>query len=126
MKSTATKIITEAITEHGTPNWIAYVPTRVRKELEYAELLLLLENAKPSEGSEKRVDKTAKILRWCADNLYEQVTVKQIASIGSVSVATAKTLMTDRADIFRPSEGKLYEIRDPQADRGRKVAQRVA
>jgi len=45
------------------------------------------------------------------------VTVKELAAIGECSEATVRTLINDRRDIFRKSDGRKYEVRDPQADR---------
>lgn len=57
------------------------------------------------------------IVAWCRRNIFSQVTVKELATIGECSEATVRTLINDRRDIFRKSDGRLYEVRDPQTDR---------
>jgi len=57
------------------------------------------------------------IVAWCRNNIFAEVTVKELAAIGECSEATVRSLINDRRDIFRKSDGRKYEVRDPQADR---------
>jgi hypothetical protein len=56
-------------------------------------------------------------MSWAKENVFELVTIKQLAEIGEISDATARKIVTDRPDIFVKREGRQYEVRDPQADR---------
>jgi hypothetical protein len=57
------------------------------------------------------------VIAWCRNNIFAEVTVKELAAIGECSEATVRALINDRRDIFRKSEGRKYEVRDPKADR---------
>jgi len=109
--------VTAAINTYGTPVWVAHVATRVRKLVPAHIKAELLVNAKASEGWRTAQDGVQDIMSWVKDNVYELVTVKQLAEIGDISEATARKIVTDRPDIFVKREGRQYEIRDPQADR---------
>ncbi len=109
--------VTAAINTYGTPVWVAHVATRVRKLVPAHIKAELLANAKASEGWRTAQDGVQDIMSWVKDNVYELVTVKQLAEIGDISEATARKIVTDRPDIFVKREGRQYEIRDPQADR---------
>lgn len=65
----------------------------------------------------KRADYRRMIERWCAERLFEEVTVGQVAEAGCVSPATARKFIEDRADLFRRLGRSTWEVRDPQADR---------
>lgn len=114
----ATAIVQDAIAQHGAPAWIAFVPMRIRKLVPAEIKRELIANAKTSEGWSSKQDGRNRIVAWCANNLYKQVTVKELAIIGECSEATVRTLINDRRDIFRKSDGRKYEIRDPRIDRG--------
>jgi len=87
----AVRLVSEAIAEFGKPVWVANVP--------------------------KAVDGVSDISAWAKENVFEIVTIKQLAEIGEVSEATVRKLVSDRPDIFKKIEGRKYEIRDPQEDR---------
>lgn len=65
----------------------------------------------------KRADKYEAIWKWCGENVFAQVTPKEIAEIGDISYPTALKLVGDRVDFFRKVKHGLYEVRDPKADR---------
>ncbi len=113
----AIREVTEAINTYGKPVWVAQVPTRVRNLVPTHIKAELLANAKASEGWRTAQDGVQDIMSWVKENIFELVTVKQLAEIGDISEATARKIVTDRPDIFVKREGRQYEIRDPQADR---------
>lgn len=125
MEINPTLQVAQAIEQYGRPQWVAYVPTRVRKMVPYEVIMELLEGAQPSEGSVSKDDKKDKAMRWCQEHLFEEVTVKQIAEIGGLGESSARTLITSRPDVFRKLGRGVYEIRDPQADRGRVAKKRA-
>lgn len=109
--------VTAAINTYGTPVWVAHVASRVRKLVPVHIKAELLANAKPSEGWRTPQDGKQDILAWAKENIFQLVTVKQLAEIGEVSEATARKVVSDRPDIFVRREGRQFEVRDPQADR---------
>lgn len=113
----AIREVTEAIETYGTPVWIAHVPSRVRRLVPAQLKADLIALAKPSEGWRKPQDGKNDIMSWAKENVYELVTIKQLAEIGDISEATVRKVVTDRPDIFVKREGRQYEVRDPQADR---------
>lgn len=113
----AIREVTEAIETYGTPVWIAHVPSRVRRLVPAKIKADLIASAKRSEGWGRPQDGKNSIMSWAKENVYELVTIKQLAEIGEISDATARKIVTDRPDIFVKREGRQYEVRDPQADR---------
>ncbi len=113
----AIREVTEAVNTYGTPVWIAYVPSRVRNLVPAKIKADLIASARPSVGWRKPQDGKNDIMSWAKENVYELVTIKQLAEIGEISEATARKIVTDRPDIFVKREGRQYEVRDPQADR---------
>lgn len=113
----ATEYIADTITEYGRPAWVAEVPTSIRQMVPHSVIAGFLATAKASEGWGKPSDGRDTIIRWAKDNTFALVTVKELADIGGVSEATVRTLLGERPDLFRKSEGRKYEVRDPQADR---------
>ncbi len=113
----ATEYIADSISEYGRPAWIAQVPTSIRQLVPTSVIAGFLATAKPSEGWGSPRDGRDTILAWAKENVFAQVTVKELAEIGGVSEATVRNLVGERMDIFRKSDGRKYEVRDPQADR---------
>ena len=113
----AIREVTEAVETYGTPVWIAHVPSRVRRLVPAKIKADLIASAKRSEGWSRPQDGKNSIMSWAKENVYELVTIKQLAEIGEISDATARKIVTDRPDIFVKREGRQYEVRDPQADR---------
>ena len=116
----ATTQVAEAIEKHGAPAWVAYVPTRIRRLVPAEIKTAMIATAKVSEGWASKQDGRNRIIQWCKQNIFAEVTVKELAAIGECSEATVRTLINDRRDIFRKSDGRKYEVRDPEADRNAK------
>lgn len=119
--------IKEAIERFGVPCWVAHtshptrsaVPKEVKKEL--------LATAKVSQGWSKqfdgqfvfgktRTDDKENIMEWAKENVFEMVTVKQVAEACGVTEGCARRAMNTRPDVFKKF-GKEYEVRDADADR---------
>jgi len=115
----AEKMIRDAMIEHGTPNWVAYVPTSIRRQIPSETLIALREQyAELSATVAKRTDTKHDLIdRWCADNVFAEVTIAQLAEIGGCSGGFVRKKIAQRPDVFRRISHKTYEIRDPQADR---------
>lgn len=115
----AEKKIRDAMIEHGTPNWIAYVPSSVRKQVDPKRLTELRDQyARMSENvASKRDTKHDLIDEWCAKNVYAEVTLAELAEIGNCSREFVRQKALARPDIFRRVSHRTYEIRDPQEDR---------
>lgn len=115
----AKQIIADAIAMYGRPNWVAAVPSRIRKLVPYPVILEMMEDA--GRTPVKRVEKYQSIIDWTQEHLYEQVTPQDIMDIGDISYPTALKFIGDRPDIFRKIKRGLYELRDPQADRAKAI-----
>lgn len=113
----AEKIIRDALNEYGRPYWIAYVPRSVRKAVPYPVIEAMIHET--DKVPVKRSDKYQSIIDWTQEHLYEEVTPQTIMDIGGISYPTALKFISDRPDIFRKVKRGVYELRDPQADRGR-------
>ena len=115
----------EAVATYGMPVWYVkisinkqwLVPLDVRRNL--------LAEARPSEGwvNDKgcwyrgRLDAQAVLRNWASSNVYKVMTVREIADSASVPQTAVRKLIAERPDILRKSDGRTYEVRDPQADR---------
>jgi hypothetical protein len=117
----AEKIIIDAMIEHGTPNWVAYVPISVRKQITATRTVELREKyARLSESvANKRDTKHDLIDDWCANNVFAEVTLAELAAIGNCSKEFVRQKTIARPDIFRRISHTTYEIRDPHEDRNR-------
>lgn len=117
--SDAEKKIRDAMIEHGTPNWIAYVPTSIRKQVGAQRIAeLRTEHASTSANvASKSATKHDLIDEWCANNVFAEVTIAELAEIGNCSRGFARKKTIDRPDVFRRISHTTYEIRDPQEDR---------
>lgn len=113
----ATEYIADTIAQYGRPAWIAEVPVTIRQMVPNSIIAGFLATAKASEGWGSPRDGRDTIIAWAKDNIFALVTVKELAEIGGISEATVRTLLGERPDIFRKSDGRKYEVRDPQADR---------
>ena len=121
----ATEEMRTAIETHGAPVWYvnisisqqALVPLEVRRSL--------LAAARTSEGwvnqngcwYKGRLDAREALRQWAERNVFAVMTVAEIAAAADVTQSQVRTMITERPDIFRKSEGRNYEIRDAQADR---------
>ena len=65
----------------------------------------------------KRSDKYEAIKKWCAENVFAEVTTTEIADIGEISYQTALKYIADNPHTFRKVGRGKYEVRDPKADR---------
>lgn len=123
--TTATDIVAAAIETHGVPKYVAVVPSRIRREVPSDTLATLIANGRMSDGWVRqgdrvifgRIDARQALRTWAAQNLYAVMTVKEIATAAEVPQSAVRTMVSERPDIFRKSDGRTYEIRDPQADR---------
>lgn len=121
----AIEIYTEAVNTFGRPVYIVRVPSRIQKLVPLAVRKEVLATAKMSEGwvydngtyYKGRPDNKSIVLEWAKENVYQEVTTKQIAEATGVPLHTVRSVVSDRPDIFRESDGWNYEIRDPHADR---------
>jgi hypothetical protein len=110
-------MVAEAIEKYGAPVWVVKVPSRIRKLVPADIKAQMIATAKVSEGWATKQDGRNRIIAWCKNNTFAEVTVKELAAIGECSEATVRTLINDRRDIFRKSDGRKYEVRNPEADR---------
>lgn len=122
----ATEMYLNTLQEFGVPVYYSHIPVRIQKLVPLAVRREALANAQMSEGWVKELDGTyhkgrldyrTVVLMWARDNVYSIVTVKDIAEATGASQNIVRELTNDRPDIFRKSEGRTYEIRDPQEDR---------
>lgn len=125
--SDAAAQVAAAIETHGVPKWVTVVPMSVRRQVASDIKAQLLATARVSEGwsrqSDGRLifgtspDTPNKLLAWAQANVFAVLTVKEIAVAAGVSRKTVRRYINDRADIFRKSDGRTYEVRDSNADR---------
>lgn len=64
-----------------------------------------------------RPDVRDTLRRWAAQNVYAVHTVREIAELAAVPQSAVRTMISERPDIFRKSDGRTYEVRDADADR---------
>lgn len=121
----ATDEMRNAIETHGLPVWYVnmsperamLVPLEVRRSL-YA-------SARISDGwvnqngcwYRGRLDAREALRQWAAQNVFTVMTIAEIAAAADVTQTQVRTMITERGDIFRKSDGRTFEIRDPHADR---------
>lgn len=123
--TTATDIVAAAIETHGVPKYVAVVPSRIRREVPSDTLAALIANGRMSDGWVRqgqrvifgRLDARETLRVWAGNNVFAILTVKEIATAAQVPQSAVRTMVSERPDIFRKSDGRTYEIRDPQADR---------
>lgn len=117
----AEQLLREVTARHGTPVYIAYIPGRVRRMVPVEIRREILADAHVSDGWEGLVREQGrdKIMQWTRDNVYQIVTVKQLAEIGGVSETVARDLIKKNPRIFRKSDGWTYEVRNPNDDKQR-------
>lgn len=115
----AEKTIRDAMIEHGTPNWIAYVPVSIRKQVPTDRLTELRQQyaQRSAHVANKTETKNDLIDEWCTNNVFAEVTIAELAEIGGCSRGFARKKILARPDIFRRISHTTYEIRDPQEDR---------
>lgn len=96
-------------------------PTALRKNAVAQKVIDFLGVDSGEIRKERRSDKYGKILEWCANNRYHQVTAEQVAEVGDMSYATALKFMKSRPDLFHQLKRGLYEVRDPDLERSQSV-----
>lgn len=117
--------VAAAIEQHGEPKWLCHVPFSVRHQVPKEIKQRLLAEARVSEGWSRlgdrlvfgRGDARETLQQWARNNVHAVMTTREIADAAGVPQSTVRTLISERPDIFRKSEGRTYEIRDPQQDR---------
>lgn len=106
--------------KYGTPVYIAHISGRVRRLVPIETRRDILATAHTSPGWEgvAREQGRERIMAYVRDpqNVYKDVSVKELAAIGGVSEAIARDVVKSNVRIFKPIEGRRYEIRDPKAD----------
>lgn len=117
--------VAAAIETHGAPRWVAVVPMSVRRQVSAETKTALLATARISDGWARqgdrlifgRLDARETLRQWATQNLYAVLTVREIADAAGVPQSAVRTMISERPDIFRKSDGRTYEMRDPNADR---------
>ena len=123
--TTAAEQVAAAIETHGVPRYIGAVPTSVRRQVAPGEMAAMLATARISDGWCRqgdrlifgRLDPRETLRLWAAQNLYAVLTVREIADAAGVTASQVRTMIGERPDIFRKSDGRTFEVRDPHADR---------
>lgn len=121
----ATREVAHAIDTYGMPVWIAKVTMRTRALVPRDVMRDLLANARISEGwayqdgcyFKGRIDARAALIAWAKVNVFAIMTVKDIATSAGVPESAVRSMIVDRPDIIRKSDGRTYEVRDPHGDR---------
>jgi hypothetical protein len=121
----AEAICAKAIEEHGMPRWVGVVPISVRDAARVEVKRELMASARLSDGWAWQGDRlifgrpdAREMLRlWASQNVFAIMTVKEIATSAGVSQSAVRTMISERPDILRPSEGRTYEVRNPHDDR---------
>lgn len=123
----ATTRVVAAIETYGKPVWCAKVTMTERALVPKQILRDALAAANISEGWSRQGDTivfgradSREVLRdWATRNLYAILTVREIADAAGVTASQVRTMIEERPDIFRKSDGRTYEVRDPNGDRKR-------
>jgi Fic family protein len=102
--------VATAIAEHGSPNWIAYVPSSIRRQVPYDIITALLANARKTRPD----DKHRMILNHIVENPNTETTTAQVAQIMQVSLPTARSFITDNPQHFTDQGRGKWMIRNHQ------------
>jgi len=116
---TAHQIIESAIVEYGRPNWVATVPMSIRQAVPPSDIEQMLAAATANPHIEKTdaiIEQT--MVQWCIANLFAHITQHDLAATLGVTPERARRLIDRHADRYRKVQRGLWEVRDPQADRG--------
>lgn len=113
----AEEIVGDAIATHGRPLWVAHVPSNIREQVDPRWLAEQLASAHRSPDTIRREDQYGDILRWCKQNLFEEVTLQHLQDLSGLSAPTVRKFIESRIDLFRKLRRGVWEVRDPQADR---------
>lgn len=121
----ATEEMRYAVETYGMPVWYVKVSITKQRIVPLEVRRSFLASARPSEGwvnqngcwYRGRLDARDALRVWAGRNVFALVTVKEIAAAAEVPQSAVRSMISERPDIFRKSDGRTYEIRDPQADR---------
>jgi hypothetical protein len=121
----ATRQVAHAIDTYGAPVWLAKVPTTTRRLVPRDVMRDLVSRARLSEGwayqdgcyFKGRIDSRAALLAWATNNVFAIMTVKEIAQAADVPESAVRSMIVDRPDVLRKSDGRTYEVRDANEDR---------
>lgn len=109
--------VAQAIAEHGRPNWVAYVPQRIRQQVMSQDLAELLVAAKWSTESLAKADQYQRITEWCEQNVFAEVTINDLVEMSGLSPISVRNFIKDRPQMFRKLRRGVWEVRDHLADR---------
>jgi len=121
----ATREVAHAIDAHGLPVWCCHVTIATRSIVPRDKMRDMISNAKLSDGwayqdgcyFKGRINARDKLIKWATDNVFETMTVKDIAQAADVPESAVRSMTVDRPDILRKADGRTFEVRDPNADR---------
>ncbi len=121
----ATREVRNAIETFGAPVWVAHVTQRTRAIVPRDVKRDLINNASISEGwsyhqgqyIHGRLDARTTLIAWAKQNVFAIMTIKEIAQAAGVTQSAVRSMIDTRADIFRKSDGRTYEVRDADIDR---------
>ena len=114
---TPTQQVEKAIDEHGRPNWVAYVPQRVRQQVPTETLVYLLANARWATQTLAKADQQSKMEDWCMNNVFAEVTIADLMDVSGLSSVSVRNFIKDRPHLFRKLRRGVWEVRDPDADK---------
>jgi len=114
-----------AVETYGMPVWCAHVAITTRALVPREVKLDIMTNARLSEGwayqhgcyFKGRIDARQTLITWAKANVFAIMTIVDIAQAADVPESAVRSMVKDRPDIIRKSDGRTYEVRDPQGDR---------
>jgi len=121
----ATTEMRNAVETYGMPVWYVKISTQRQALVPLEVRRTLLASARPSDGwvnqngcwYRGRLDAREVLRQWAAQNVFAVMTVAEIAAAADVTQSQVRTMIAERGDIFRKSDGRNYEVRDADADR---------
>jgi len=117
-----------AVETYGMPVWCAHVAITTRALVPREVKLDIMTNARLSAGwayqdgcyFKGRIDARQTLITWAKANVFAIMTIVDIAQAADVPESAVRSMVKDRPDIIRKSDGRTYEVRDPQGDRQHK------
>jgi hypothetical protein len=114
-----------AVETYGQPVWYANVDIRTQALVPLDVRRDILANAKVSDGwayqdgcyFKGRIDARQTLITWAKANVFAIMTIADIAKDADVPESAVRSMVKDRPDIIRKSDGRTYEVRDPHVDR---------
>ena len=113
----ATEQVAQAIATYGRPLWASHIPYQTRHQVPNKVIGELLATAHRSPDSVTRADLYGDLKVWCASNVYAEVTVPMLATVSGLSKPSVRKFIDDHGDMFKKVEKRIWEVRDPKADR---------